>query len=65
MFRMDRIVDFSKVGDAIEPPDLVAIQTASYERFLQADAEPQRRKNVGLEALLREVFPIVRYDGKA
>ena len=65
MFRMDRIVDFSKVGDAIEPPDLVAIQTASYERFLQADTEPQRRKNVGLEALLREVFPIVRYDGKA
>ena len=64
MFRMDRIVDFSKVGDAIEPPDLVAIQTASYERFLQANVAPQRRKNMGLEALLREVFPIVSYDGK-
>jgi len=65
MLRMDRTVDFSKVGDAIRPPDLIRIQTDSYERFLQADADPQKRKNEGLEALLREVFPIVSYDGQA
>jgi len=64
MAGMARTVDFSKVGDAIEPPDLTNIQTASYERFLQADANPERRKNEGLEALLREVFPIVSYDEK-
>jgi len=65
MLRMDKTLDFSKVGDAIEPPELVQIQTASYERFIQADVPPQQRKNQGLEALLREVFPIVSYDGKA
>ncbi|MCY2928161.1 MAG: DNA-directed RNA polymerase subunit beta [Planctomycetota bacterium] len=62
MLRMDRIRDFSKVGDAIPVPDLVEIQVKSYERFLQADAEPTRRKHEGLEALLREIFPIVSYD---
>ncbi|MDY7009446.1 MAG: DNA-directed RNA polymerase subunit beta [Planctomycetota bacterium] len=65
MLRMDRTLDFSKVGDTIDPPGLVEIQTASYERFLQVDAPPQRRKNEGLEALLREIFPIISYDGKA
>ena len=65
MFRMDRTLDFSKVGDAIEPPDLIQIQTASYRRFLQDIPNPERRKNGGLEALLREVFPIVSYDGSA
>ncbi len=64
MLVTDRTVDFSKVGDAIEPPDLTNIQTDSYERFLQADADPDRRKSEGLEALLREVFPIVSYDEK-
>ena len=64
MLRMDRVLDFSKVGDAIEPPDLIQIQTASYERFLQADTDPEKRKPEGLEALLREVFPIVSYDGQ-
>jgi len=61
---MDRTVDFSKVGDAIDPPDLTTIQTDSYVRFLQADTAPERRKAEGLEGLLREVFPIVSYDEK-
>ena len=65
MLRMDKTLDFSKVGDAIDPPGLVQIQTASYDRFLQADVNPQKRKNQGLESLLREIFPIVSYDGKA
>ena len=63
MLRMDRTLDFSKIGDAIEPPDLIQIQTTSYKRFLQDIPDPERRKDEGLEALLREVFPIVSYDG--
>ncbi|MHC4986590.1 MAG: DNA-directed RNA polymerase subunit beta, partial [Planctomycetota bacterium] len=35
----------------------------SYARFLQTGVEPDKRKNQGLEALLRETFPIVSYDG--
>jgi len=53
---------FSKSGDFLPVPNLIEIQTESYRRFLQADVDPEKRKNIGLEALLREVFPIVSYD---
>ncbi|RME41073.1 MAG: DNA-directed RNA polymerase subunit beta, partial [Planctomycetota bacterium] len=44
-------------------PDLIGIQTRSYARFLQAEVPPDKRKKEGLEALLREMFPIESYDG--
>jgi DNA-directed RNA polymerase subunit beta len=53
---------FGKVGDAIEVPDLVAIQKTGYDQFLQKDVAPTRRKCSGLEALFREIFPIESYD---
>jgi DNA-directed RNA polymerase subunit beta len=56
--------DFSKRGDAIPVPDLVKVQQESYERFVQLErAYDTREATVGLEALLREVFPIESYDG--
>lgn len=56
--------NFGRVRDAVEIPDLVAIQRRSYERFLQQDAVPTRRKHSGLESLFRETFPIESYDKK-
>ncbi len=44
-------------------PDLTALQTVSYSHFLQEDALPTGRKDVGLEGVLREIFPISSYDG--
>ena len=39
------------------------VQQASYRRFLQEDKAPdQRDPTLGLEALMKEVFPIVSYD---
>ncbi len=55
--------DFSRYGDAIEIPDLIKIQTVSYARFLQEDVPRGKREAVGIEGLLREVFPIESYDG--
>ncbi len=58
-----KVRDFSKRGDAIPIPDLTRIQSEGYERFLQLGKGPHERDiNVGLETLLREVFPIVSYD---
>ena len=56
--------DFAKRGDAIAVPTLTQVQRDSYERFLQLN-QPQDKRNPksGLEALLREVFPIQSYDG--
>ncbi len=57
---------FAKRGDAIDVPDLTVLQKAGYERFLQLQREAtplEREKTIGLEALLREIFPIESYDG--
>ena len=58
------IRDFSKLGDHLTLPNLGEIQTDKYEQYLQADAPTDRRKKTGLEALLRESFPIESFDGK-
>ena len=45
-------------------PDLIDIQTKTYEEFLQADVIPQKRKNTGLQAIFKELFPTQSYDGR-
>jgi DNA-directed RNA polymerase subunit beta len=59
----DRIY-FGKIKEAIEPPNLIEVQLNSYVEFLQKDVSPSKRKNVGLQAVFREVFPIQSYDDK-
>src|ERR1700752_1348513 len=61
--KVHEVRDFSKRGDALPIPNLIDVQIESYQRFLQQETEPTKRKNEGLEALLREVFPIESYDG--
>jgi DNA-directed RNA polymerase subunit beta len=55
---------FGRLTDIIDPPNLIEPQTRSYAEFLQKDVPPNRRKNVGLQAVFAEVFPIESYDGK-
>ena len=43
-------------------PDLTEIQTRSYDAFLQLDTAPDKRKDQGIEGVLREIFPIESYD---
>ncbi|MCC5840496.1 MAG: DNA-directed RNA polymerase subunit beta [Opitutales bacterium] len=59
----DRI-NFGKLREVISPPNLIQIQIDSFKSFLQADLPVSQRKHVGLEAVLREVFPIESYDGR-
>ena len=53
---------FGRVPGTMEVPDLVEIQTMAYEEFLAPKAQPSNRTIRGLEALLREIFPIYSYD---
>ena len=57
------IRDFSKRGDATSVPNLTQVQRDAYERFLQKEKAPNERDTtIGIESLLREVFPIESYD---
>jgi DNA-directed RNA polymerase subunit beta len=59
----DRI-NFGKIKEIIAPPNLIELQVNSFVEFLQLNVAPTRRKNIGLQAVFKEVFPIESYDGK-
>jgi len=46
-------------------PDLTELQTRSYAAFLQEEISSDSREDQGLEAVLREIFPVESYDGTA
>ncbi|MDE0594361.1 MAG: DNA-directed RNA polymerase subunit beta [Roseibacillus sp.] len=53
---------FGKIEEVIEPPNLIEVQSKSYEDFLQKDIAPSQRTETGLQAVFKEVFPITSYD---
>ena len=55
---MSERIYFGKIKEAIEPPNLIEIQLNSYVEFLQKDVPAGKRKDVGLQSVFREVFPI-------
>jgi DNA-directed RNA polymerase subunit beta len=57
-------INFGKIKEIIAPPNLIELQTNSYREFLQAEIPQSKRKNLGLQAVFTEVFPIESYDGK-
>lgn len=44
--------------------NLTEVQVDSYVKFLQLDSQAVGRKEIGLEAILRETFPVCSYDEK-
>jgi DNA-directed RNA polymerase subunit beta len=63
--RVNERINFGKIKEIVVPPNMIELQTNSYQEFLQAELSPSKRqKHVGLEAVFREVFPIESYDGK-
>jgi DNA-directed RNA polymerase subunit beta len=55
-------INFGKLREVIQPPNLIEIQINSYLDFLQKGIPEKQRKPQGLEAVFREVFPIQSYD---
>ena len=53
---------FGTIKEVIEPPNLIEVQSKSYEDFLQQDIPPSQRADTGLQAVFKEVFPIKSYD---
>ncbi|MGF1451849.1 MAG: DNA-directed RNA polymerase subunit beta, partial [Opitutales bacterium] len=59
---MSQRLNFGKLKEVVQPPNLIRNQIDSFKDFLQIDVAPSQRKPVGLEAVFSEVFPITSYD---
>jgi len=57
--------DFRKQVETLEVPYLLATQLDSYREFLQADVAPAARRDIGLHAAFKSVFPMVSYNNAA
>lgn len=55
--------NFGKHPTNIENPPLLEMQLDSYRKFLQEDAEPEKRNPLGLEGAFTSVFPIISFSG--
>ena len=60
--RPDTVRRFGSRSDQVALPNLTEIQTRGYETFLQFEIPAEKRKDHGLEGVLREIFPIESYD---
>ena len=57
--------DFGKHPKIMDVPLLLAMQLDSYHKYLQQDVAPEERKDKGLQAAFKSVFPIVGFSGSA
>src|SRR4026209_240247 len=62
---MSERIYFGTIKEGIEPPNLIEVQLNPYLDFLQKDVPLAKRKNYGLQAVFKQVFPIQSYDEKA
>ncbi len=58
-----KVIDFAKIKTTLAVPNLIEVQRRSYEEFLQMDLLPDERKEVGLQAIFKQAFPITDYRG--
>ncbi len=56
---------FEKISSAMSLPDILEIQTDSYDYFLQNIPDTTKRKNQGLESVFQSIFPINSVSGNA
>ena len=49
---------FSKIKDIVPVPNLIEIQSRSFNEFAQLDYLPSERQLIGLEKVFRDIFPI-------
>src|SRR5579884_640877 len=62
---LPRRIDFAKIPSIIQIPNLIEVQKRSYDRFLQMNALPSERDDIGLQAVFNSVFPITDFRGVA
>jgi DNA-directed RNA polymerase subunit beta len=56
---------FGKIPEAVSMPNLIEVQKSSYEQFLQKDVSHPQRRDEGIEAVFKSVFPIRDFSDRA
>ncbi|TAN61294.1 DNA-directed RNA polymerase subunit beta, partial [bacterium] len=54
--------NFAKIKEVYNLPNLLDLQLGSYTEFLQAEIDPAKRRNIGLQEVFNEIFPIESFD---
>ncbi len=49
---------FGKIKDIVPVPNLIEIQSRSFNEFAQLDYLPAERQLIGLEKVFKDIFPI-------
>src|SRR5579875_3531210 len=55
---------FGRIPDVAPMPNLIDVQRASYEAFLQMNVAPDSRTQTGLQEVFKSVFPIDDFAGR-
>ncbi len=53
---------FGKIKDIVPVPNLIEIQSRSFNEFVQLDCLPTERELIGLEKVFKDIFPIEYND---
>jgi len=56
---------FGRIPEAVQMPNLIEVQRSSYEQFLQRDVRSGPRRDEGIEAVFKSVFPIKDFNERA
>ncbi len=56
---------FGRIPEAVQMPNLIEVQRSSYEQFLQRETRAGDRREEGVEAVFRSVFPIKDFNERA
>ncbi|HEY3696107.1 DNA-directed RNA polymerase subunit beta, partial [Phenylobacterium sp.] len=56
---------FGRIPEAVQMPNLIEVQRSSYEQFLQRETRAGERREEGVEAVFRSVFPIKDFNERA
>jgi DNA-directed RNA polymerase subunit beta len=56
---------FGRIPEAVQMPNLIEVQRSSYEQFLQREVRPPQRRDEGIEAVFKSVFPIKDFNERA
>jgi len=56
---------FGRIPEAVQMPNLIEVQRSSYEQFLQREVRAGERRDEGVEAVFKSVFPIKDFNERA